>query len=65
MGMKQARGFLDPLILPIVIVVGCLIVLAGLKIIAQEHETPMEKKVEQVLEEVITEEVTHMIDKPE
>ena len=64
MRMKH-KGFVDPLILPIIIVVGCMVVLIGLKIISEGHETPMEKKVEQVLEEVITEEVTHIIDKPE
>ena len=42
-----------------------MVVLIGLKIISEGHETPMEKKVEQVLEEVVTEEVSHIIDKPE
>ena len=53
MVMRRVDGFLDPIIIPMIVIVVCAIGFVTIKLIAKGAESPTEQAVEQVLEEVI------------
>lgn len=51
--VNRLRGFIDPVFIPIIVVLVCVIGVVVIKVKSGGHETPCEQAVEEVLEEVI------------
>ena len=50
---NRCRGFIDPLLIPLIVIVICTVTFVGIKIKANGHETACEQAAEDVLEKVI------------